>query len=115
MEKDASEGETTENYKSAFFQLIADCKTAKEAVLVFGSFFSESEQNSFAKRLHIWHLLSQKATYQKIKDGTKASSATIASAQRATNKEGFKKTIQLIEAEIWANSVTSKIKGIVGR
>jgi uncharacterized protein YerC len=115
MENEAPEGEISENYLDAFFQLIADCKTEKEARLVFGSFLSESEQDSYAKRLNIWHLISQKATYQKIKDVTKASSATIAVAQKASTKEGFKKTIQLIEAEIWANTVTSKIKGIVGR
>ncbi|GEM_PF-4850815 len=115
MENEESEVDVSGKYLEAFFQLIADCKTAKEAKLVFGSFFSESEQDSFAKRLNIWHLISQKSTYQKIKDETKASSATIASAHKATGKEGFKKTIQLIEAEIWANSVTSKIKGIVGR
>jgi TrpR-related protein YerC/YecD len=93
-----------------FVQTIADLKDVEETEIFFKDFFTDSEYESFARRLAIAYWLKKGRSYNNIKENLKVSSATVASVQSDLNKEGIKLALKKIEAEEWAHKWAEKIK-----
>ena len=77
-------------------------------------FFTDSELETFSKRLAIAYWLKKKRSYNNIRDNLKVSSATVAFIQSMMKKSGFQKAIKELEADEWANQWVKKIKSFVG-
>ncbi len=87
---------------------------SKEDLAVFlKDFLTESELESFSKRLSVAYWLRKKRSYENIQTNLKVSTRTIAQIQNLMKKEGFQKALKDMEAEEWANIWSEKIKGIV--
>ena len=87
---------------------------SKEDLAVFlKDFLTESELESFSKRLSVAYWLRKKRSYENIQTNLKVSTRTIAQIQNLMKKKGFQKAIKDMEAEEWANIWSEKIKGIV--
>jgi uncharacterized protein YerC len=96
-----------------FIQVLADLKDPKETGLFLNDFFTNSELETFAKRLAVAYWLKKKRSYANIKQNLKVSSATIAEISSFMEKPGVKLAIQKIEAEEWANQWAKKIKRFI--
>lgn len=97
-----------------FAQAISDLKGIKETLLFLEDFLTDSELETFTKRLAIAYWLKKGRSYNNIKDNLKVSSATIATVQALMKKPGFDLAIKKIEAEEWATQWSEKIKKFVG-
>jgi len=91
-------------------QTFADFSSAEQTDTFLENFLTQSEYETFAKRLAIAYWLKKGRSYANIKTNLKVSSATIASVQSMADKPGFKKAIERIEAEEWASVWAEKIK-----
>lgn len=98
---------------SSFAQLISDLKNADETKKFLEDFFNKNELETFIKRLSVSYWLKKGRSYQNIRENLKVSSATIASIQKITDKEGIKIAIKKMEADEWANQWSEKIKKFV--
>ncbi len=76
-------------------------------------FLTDSELESFSKRLSVAYWLRKKRSYENIQNNLKVSTRTIAQIQNLMKKNGFQKALKEMEAEEWANKWSKKIKGIV--
>lgn len=99
--------------KKTLAQAVADLKDTNEADKFLGDFLTDSEYESFAKRLAIAYWLRKGRSYNNIKENLKVSSATIASVQSDVEKPGFKLILDKVEAEEWANQWAEKIKKFI--
>jgi TrpR-related protein YerC/YecD len=95
-----------------FFQTVADMKDAKEVDIFFSSFLTDSEMETYAKRLAVAYWLKKGRSYANIKENLKVSSATIATVQDMMNKPGFVLALKKMEAEEWANQWAEKIQKV---
>ncbi len=95
-----------------FFQTIADMKDAKEVTTFFSSFMTDSELDTYAKRLAVAYWLKKGRSYSNIKENLKVSSATIATVQDLMDKPGFVLALKKMEAEEWANQWAEKIQKV---
>jgi TrpR-related protein YerC/YecD len=100
---------------SLLSQTIADIKNTDEAGVFLNSFFTDSEVETFAKRLAVAYWLKKGRSYSNIKQNLKVSSATISSIQSMLSKKGVQEALKRIEAEEWANQWSEKIKKFVGK
>jgi uncharacterized protein YerC len=96
-----------------FVQTLVDIRGIDDAKKFLEDFFTDSEYETFAKRLAIGYWLKKGRSYVNIKDNLKVSSATIASVQEMIAKDGFKEAIKRTEADEWANVWSEKIKKFV--
>ncbi|RJR28571.1 hypothetical protein C4564_05030 [Candidatus Microgenomates bacterium] len=96
-----------------FVQTIIDLKNPKDAQVFFNDFFTDSEIETFSKRLAIAYWLKKGRSYANIKNNLKVSSATIASVQNLLDKDGILVALKNIEADEWAHIWAGKIKKIV--
>jgi uncharacterized protein YerC len=101
--------------RKTFFQLIADTHSPEESGQILTNFFTNSELETFTKRLAIAYWLKKGRSYENIKQNLKVSSATIASVQEMMRSKGFENALKKIEAEEWANQWSEKIKKFVGK
>ena len=92
-----------------FAQAIADFSDFDEVYLFLNDFFTDSELETYSKRLAIAYWLKKKKSYVNIKNDLKVSSATIADVSSHMDKKGFQLAIKKIEAEEWANQWADKI------
>ncbi len=92
---------------------LSDFKGEKEVGLFLGDFLTNSEFETFAKRLAIAYWLKKGRSYENIRKNLKVSSATIASVQSMMGRDGFKLALKKIEAEEWASVWAQKIQKIV--
>lgn len=95
-------------------QTLADFKDLKEAEIFLNNFFTEAENETFAKRLAIAYWLKKGRSYSNIRENLKVSSATIAEISSLLDNPGFSLAIKKIEAEEWANQWADKIKKFIG-
>jgi len=95
-------------------QALADFKDLKEVETFMDHFFTDSEIETFAKRLAVAYWLKKGRSYSNIKENLKVSSATIAEISSSIENPGFSSAIKKIEAEEWANQWTEKIKKFIG-
>lgn len=91
-------------------QTIVDISSENESDKFLTSFLTDSEYETFAKRLAIAYWLRKGRSYANIKTNLKVSSATIASVQAMVDKPGFAQALKKIEAEEWAGQWADKIK-----
>lgn len=96
-----------------FTQTLVDLKNAPDAQQFIGDFLTQSEMETFTKRLAIAYWLKKGRSYANIKDNLKVSSATIATVQGILDKPGIAQAIKNIEADEWANQWAGKIKKLV--
>lgn len=96
-------------------QTVADLKISKEAEEYLQDFLTESELETYAKRLAVAYWLRKGRSYANIKTNLKVSSATVATVQNMMATPGFQLALKKIEAEEWANKWAEKIKKFVGR
>jgi uncharacterized protein YerC len=96
-------------------QVVADTKNEKKALEFLNHFFTESEFETFAKRLATAYWLKKGRSYTNIRENIKVSSATIATIQNMMTKPGFSEAIKKIEAEEWANQWSEKIKKFINK
>lgn len=99
--------------KKTFAQTISDLKDINEAHIFFADFYTDSEYETFAKRLAIAYWLKKKRSYENIKQNLKVSSATIAEVKMAMEKPGFQLALKNIEAEEWASQWEKKIRKFI--
>lgn len=99
--------------EKTFAQTIADIKKTKDAETFLRDFFTDSELETFSKRLAIAYWLKKGRTYTNIKQNLKVSSATIADVSDQVDKKGYSIAIKLIEAEEWANQWAQKFQKFV--
>lgn len=95
-------------------QTLADFKNLKEVYTFLEDFFTDSEIETFAKRLAVAYWLKKSRSYANIKQNLKVSSATIAEISSLMKTPGFQLALKKIEAEEWANQWAEKIKKFVG-
>ena len=98
-----------------FANLVMDLKTPEDVKVFLKDFFNESELEAFIKRLGVYYWLKKGRSYNNIKENLKVSSATIATAQDASQKPGIKLAIKLMEADEWANQWADKIKRLTSK
>ena len=70
-------------------QTVADIKNVNEAEIFLKDFFTNSELETFSKRLAIAYWLKKGRSYANIKQNLKVSSATIADLSEQMSKKGF--------------------------
>ncbi len=97
------------------FQLIADLNSSIEAKKFMQSFFTETELLNLAKRLAIAVYLENNASYEKIEEELKVSSATIANVEKIRKEKGFQLAIDKIRTERWAEEWAKKITKTVDK
>jgi TrpR-related protein YerC/YecD len=98
-----------------FIQAIVDFKNPREAETFLSDFFTNSEFDTYAKRLAVAYWLKKGRSYTNIRENLKVSSATIASVQNTIDTPGIKLAIKKIEAEEWATQWSEKIKKVIGK
>lgn len=98
-----------------FIQAIVDFKNPQEAEIFLADFFTDSEFDTYAKRLAVAYWLKKGRSYTNIRENLKVSSATIASVQNTIDTPGIKLAIKKIEAEEWATQWSEKIKKVIGK
>jgi TrpR-related protein YerC/YecD len=98
-----------------FAQLIADLKDLDEAYEFITDFFTESELETYSKRLATAYWLKKGRSYTNIKTNLKVSSATIAEVSSQQDTKGYKLAIKKMEAEEWANVWSEKIRKFTKR
>jgi uncharacterized protein YerC len=96
-------------------QTVADFHDPEEAANFIKDFFTQSELETFSKRLAVGYWLKKGRSYTNIKQNLKVSSATIAEVSNMMKREGFKLAIKMTEAEEWANVWAEKIKKFTKR
>ena len=77
-----------------FAQAIADFSDYEEVYLFLKDFFTDSELETYSKRLAVAYWLKKKKSYVNIKNDLKVSSATIADVSSHMDKKGFQLAIK---------------------
>lgn len=96
-------------------QLLTDIHSEREMEIFLHDFFTKKEIQVFSKRLAIIYWLRRKRSYKEMKDQIKVSSATIASMQEVAVRPGIEIAWRVLEANEWAEKISSRIKRIVGK
>ena len=96
-------------------QTIADFRKLDESDTFLRDFFTDSEIETYAKRLATAYWLKKGRSYSNIKNNLKVSSATIADVSANMDSEGLYSALKKIEAEEWANKWYEKFQKIVGK
>ncbi len=96
-------------------QLLTDIHSEKEMETFLEDFFSKKELEVFSKRLAILYWLKRKRSYKEMKEQIKVSSATIASMQDIVTRPGIELAWRVLEANEWAEKISSRIRAIVGK
>ena len=99
----------------SFIQTITDLKEPEEAEIFIKDFFTESELETFSKRLAVAYWLKKGRSYANIKTNLKVSNATIMGVTKMMKKKGLLLAIKKMEAEEWANQWTERIHKFVKR
>jgi TrpR-related protein YerC/YecD len=100
---------------NSFSQVITDLDQIEESASFLKDFFTESELETFTKRLAIAYWLKKGRSYVNIKTNLKVSSATIAEVAQMMKKKGFASGVKKMEAEEWANKWAEKIRKLVNK
>ena len=95
--------------EKTFTQTVADLRDLSETDKFLSDFLTETEFESFAKRLAVAYWLNKGRSYTNIRDNIKVSTATIASVQSMMERPGFKLALKKMEAEEWASQWAQKI------
>jgi TrpR-related protein YerC/YecD len=95
--------------EKAFSQTVADLRDITETDKFLSDFLTETEYESFSKRLAVAYWLKKGRSYTNIRDNLKVSTATIASVQSMMERPGFILALKKLEAEEWANQWAEKI------
>lgn len=99
-----------------FFQTIADLKSPEAIGSFLSDLLSDAETTAIVKRLAIIYWLSNKRSYENIRENLKVSSATIAAIDKQTrNANGIKLALKFIKADEWANKWAKRIQGVLGQ
>jgi uncharacterized protein YerC len=99
----------------AWYQMITDIKSPKEAERIFNSLLSETELTTVIKRLAVGYWLTKKRSYEVIKENLKVSSATIATIQQDLKKPGWQAAMKRVMAEEWATKWETKINKLFNK
>lgn len=94
-------------------KVAAGFKNINNADKFLRDFFTESELETFSKRLAIAYWLKKGRSYTNIRDNLKVSSATVAVVQSMMEKASFQKALKELEADEWANLWEKRIKKII--
>lgn len=97
-------------FQNMLCEIIVNLKKTQDVNDFLNDFFTKKELLILKKRIAISYWLKKGRSYENIKKNIKTSSATIANVQKMTEKKGFKKSIEILEAEEWANKWTERIK-----
>lgn len=95
-----------------FAQTLTDFGKLEDTQNFLRDFFTDTEVETFAKRLAVGYWLTKNRSYTNIRDNLKVSSATIAEVAGKYTLAGFKLAIKKIEAEEWANKWAERIRKI---
>lgn len=95
---------------NTFFQTIEDLKDKKEIEIFFKDFFSETELETYSKKLATAYWLKKRRTVENIKTNLKTTPSVISSIKEQLATPGFKLALKKMEAEEWANVWSEKIK-----
>ena len=88
-------------------------KKINDADKFLRDFFTESELETFSKRLAIAYWLKKGRSYTNIRDNLKVSSATVAAVQSMMEKTSFQRALKELEADEWASLWEKRIKKII--
>lgn len=92
------------------YQLVADIKSPTEAEHILTQVFSDVELSTLAKRIAVAYWLTNKRSYENIRQNLKVSSATIADIQQDLKKLGWKQALTKITADEWASKWEKRIR-----
>lgn len=95
------------------FQVVVDIKNTKEAEQFLLDFLGKDQLITTVKRLAVAYWLEKGRGVTNIRENLAVSSATIETIKRQLNSPGIKLAIKKIEAEVWANKWTEKIKNFI--
>ena len=91
---------------------LSDLKNENEALEFLNDFLTEKEFLNLAKRLSVAYWLGNNRSYDNIKTNLGVSSATIAEIKTLAKKTGVKMTIKKIDADVWADKWSKKIRSL---
>lgn len=92
---------------------LSDFANEDDALEFFREFLTKKEFIVLSKRLSVVYYLSKKRNYANIQNNLKVSSATVAEARELVKKSAIRKVIKKIDADIWATTWSSRIKGLL--
>ena len=93
-----------------FIQALTDIKGYEQTEIFLNDFFTESELDSFAKRLAVSYWLKKGRSYKNIRTNLNVSTATIATIEKSMKRPGFQLLLAKVEAEEWATIWAERIK-----
>ena len=94
-------------------KVLVGFKNINDADKFLRDFFTESELETFSKRLAIAYWLKKGRSYTNIHDNLKVSSATVAAVQSMMEKTSFQRALKELEADEWASLWEKRIKKII--
>lgn len=97
-----------------FIQLLSDLKLYKDTKTFISDFFTESERETFAKRLAVLESLQNGKSYKDIRSELGVSSATISSIAESMSSKGMQLALRKMQIEAWAEKWSEKLAKIFG-
>ncbi len=91
-------------------QLLSDCRSPKKIMMFLTLFLTESELQTVAKRVTIFHLLSHKVAYEQIQDRLGVSSATISTVAQLHKHPFSEEILRHISARTWATKMAGTLR-----
>lgn len=104
----------TEDLIQRFYQVVADLRTDEESKVFFLDFLTDSERQTFAKRLAIALELQSGKSYENIRQQYGVSSATISTVAEMMSSPGLQLALKKINTEQWAEEKSKKFMKLFG-
>lgn len=95
------------------FQVVADVKNTKEAEEFLSDLLGKDQLITAVKRLAVAYWLKNGRGVTNIRENLAVSSATIEVIKRQLESPGIVLALKKIDAEVWANKWTERIKNLV--
>lgn len=93
-----------------FAQLLSDFGSTKKILMLLTLFLSESELQTICKRLQIFTLLAERASYESIQEQLGVSSATVSAVAQLHKHPFSSDVLQHLAARDWATHTARKLR-----
>lgn len=92
---------------------LLDFKNEKDLIIFLKDFLTPKELSLLTKRLSVLYWLSKNRNSKNITTNLKVSPIIISDAKSRLKKPSIKKAINKIDADIWSENWSKKIKGLI--